>query len=73
MERALSTKGWIRKVVVTAGLLNVLALLTIVLSLVKFTPLTLIIAISVGGILMGAAILLYIAVVITDLRQRGVL
>lgn len=59
--------------VIAAGLLNVLALLTIVLSLVKFTPLTLIIAISVGGTLMGLAILLYVVVVITDLRHRGVL
>lgn len=59
--------------VITAGLLNVLALLTIVLSIVKFTPLTLIISISIGGTLMGIAILLYIVVVITDLRERGVL
>jgi hypothetical protein len=69
----MKTQGWIRKVVITAGVLNVLALLSILLSIVKFTPLTMIISVSVGGALMGLAILLYVVVVITDLKQRGVL
>jgi hypothetical protein len=69
----MKTQNWIRKVVLTAGLLNILALLSILLAIIKFTPLTMVISISIGGALMGLAILLYVVVVITDLRQRGVL
>ena len=69
----MKTQNWIRKVVLTAGLLNVLALLSILLAIFKFTPLTMVISISIGGALMGLAILLYVVVVITDLKQRGVL
>ncbi len=64
---------WIKKAVITAGVLNVIALLTIILALVNFTPLTLILSVSVGGALMGLAMLIYIVVVITDLRKQGVL
>jgi len=69
----MNTHPWIKKAVITAGVLNVIALLTIILALVNFTPLTLILSVSVGGALMGLAILIYIAVVITDLRKQGVL
>lgn len=65
--------GWTRKVVIVASVLNILALLLIILSIVNFTPFTLLASVSVGGALMGAAILLYIIVVLTDLRRRGVL
>lgn len=65
--------GWSRKVVIAASVLNILALLTIILSIVELTPLTLIIAVSVGGALMAISIVLYIVVVIADLRKRGVL
>jgi len=67
------THPWVRKAVVTAGVLNIIALLTIILSLVDFTPLTLIISISIGGGLMGLAILIYIIVVIRDLHKQGIL
>ncbi len=69
----MNTHPWVRKAVLTAGILNVIALLTIILALVNFTPLTLILSVSVGGALMGLAILIYIVVVISDLRKQGVL
>ncbi len=65
--------GWSRKVVITASVLNIMALSLIILSIVNFTPFTLLASVSIGGALMGAAILLYIVVVISDLRRRGVL
>ncbi|MEQ9618412.1 MAG: hypothetical protein RIG61_04480 [Deltaproteobacteria bacterium] len=67
------THGWIRKVVIIASVLNISALLLIVLSVINFNPITLLLSVSVGGALMGAAIILYIIVVLSDLRQRGVL
>ena len=69
----MNTQPWIKKAVITAGVLNVIALLTIILALVNFTPMTLILSVSVGGTLMGLAIIIYIVVVITDLRKQGVL
>jgi hypothetical protein len=69
----MNTHPWVRKAVVAAGVLNVIAFLTIILSLVHFTPLTLIISVSIGGGLMGLAILIYIIVVVRDLRKQGVL
>lgn len=65
--------GWSRKVVIIASILNILALLLIMLSVINFTPFTLLVSVSVSGALMGIAILLYIVVVFTDLRRRGVL
>jgi hypothetical protein len=65
--------NWTRKLVLIAGALNIIALLTIVLSILKFTPLTLIISVSAGGALIGLSVLLYIVVVVTDLKERGVL
>lgn len=65
--------GWTRKVVIVASVLNILALLTIILSIINFTPLTLMISVSIGGALMATAIILYVIVVIADLRRRKVL
>ncbi|MGE0367525.1 MAG: hypothetical protein AB7I96_06670 [Candidatus Dadabacteria bacterium] len=73
MERTMNNPGWTRKLVLIAGILNIIALLTILLSIFNFTPLTLIISVSVGGALIGLSVLLYIIVVITDLKERGVL
>lgn len=64
---------WTRKLVLIAGVLDIIALLTILLSIFNFTPLTLIISVSVGGALIGLSVLLYIVVVVTDLKERGVL
>lgn len=65
--------NWTRKLVLIAGILNIIALLTILLSIFRFTPLTLIISVSVGGALIGLSVLMYIVVVVTDLKERGVL
>ena len=65
--------GWSRKVVIIASVLNILALLTFILSTVWLTPMPLVISVSIGGVLMAVAIILYIIVVIADLRRRGVL
>ena len=65
--------GWTRKVVILGSVLNILALLLIILSILNFTPFTLLASVSIGGALMGAAILLYIIVVFSDLRRRRVL
>jgi len=65
--------GWTRKVVILASVLDILALLLIMFSIVNFTPLSLLASISIGGAFMGAAILLYIVVVFADLKKRGVL
>lgn len=73
MERTMNNPGWTRKLVLIAGILNIIALLTILLSIFNFTPLTLIISVSVGGALIGLSVLLYIIVVVTDLKERGVL
>ncbi|MAT39987.1 MAG: hypothetical protein CL946_10330 [Ectothiorhodospiraceae bacterium] len=69
----MSNPGWTRKLVLIAGIFNIIALLTILLSIFRFTPLTLIISVSVGGALIGLSVLLYIVVVVTDLKERGVL
>lgn len=69
----MNNPGWTRKLVLIAGVLNIIALFTILLSIFKFTPLTLIISVSVGGALIGFSVLLYIVVVVTDLKERGVL
>ncbi len=69
----MNNPGWTRKLVLIAGIFNIIALLTILLSIFNFTPLTLIISVSVGGALIGLSVLLYIIVVVTDLRERGVL
>lgn len=65
--------NWTRKLVLIAGALNIIALLTIILSILRFTPLTLIISVSAGGALIGLSVLLYVVVVINDLKERGVL
>ncbi len=67
------THGWIRKVVIIASVLNIAAILLIVLSIVNLTPLTLLLSIALSGALMATAIILYVIVVVMDLRQRRVL
>ena len=64
---------WVRKAVIAAGVLNLIALVTIILTLFKFTPLTMILSVSVGGACMGIAIIIYVIVVIKDLRKQGIL
>ena len=64
--------GWTRKLLIAGGVLNVLALFLIVLNVLNFTPVTLLASVSVAGALMGIGILLYLIVVVADLRRSGV-
>ena len=63
----------LNKAITLAGILNILGLLFIIVSLLKLTPITLMVSVTFGGILIGIALLLYIYVVVRDLRMRKVL
>ena len=65
--------GWTRKLVIVGGMLNIIALLLVILSVLHFTPVTLLASVSISGVLMGIAIIIYIIIVIADLRRRGVI
>ncbi len=65
--------GWTRKLVIAGAVLNVLGLSLIMLNVLNFTPLTLLASVSIGGVVIGVSILLYVIVVIADLIRRGVL
>ncbi|HWP91163.1 MAG TPA: hypothetical protein VNN20_03055 [Thermodesulfobacteriota bacterium] len=60
-------------IIVLAGILNILGLLSIVLTAFNLTPITLIISLTFGGVLIGLALVLYLYVVIQDLKARKVL
>lgn len=65
--------GWTRKLVIIGGVLNILALSLIILSVVSFTPVTLLASVSISRLLMDIALVLYVVLVIVDLRRRGVI
>ena len=67
------THGWTRKAVIIASVLNIAAILLIILSILNLTPLTLLLSTVLSGALMATAIILYVIVVLMDLRQRKVL
>lgn len=67
------TSPWVRKAVIIACVLNIIALLAIILSIIKFSPLTMMASVSIGGGLLGLAILIYIVIVVRDLHNEGVL
>lgn len=62
-----------RAITIVAGLLNILGLIFVLLSLFRLTPITLIASVTFGGILIGVALLIYIYVVVQDLKMRKVL
>jgi hypothetical protein len=61
------------RAITVAGLLNILGLILVLLSLFMLTPITLIVSVTFGGILIGVALLIYIYVVIQDLKMRKVI
>ena len=63
----------LNKAITLAGILNILGLLFIIVSLFKLTPITLMVSVTFGGILIAIALLIYIYVVVRDLRMRKVL
>jgi|DewCreStandDraft_1066081.scaffolds.fasta_scaffold00017_98 hypothetical protein len=56
-----------------ACILNILGLVLIMVAIFKLTPITLVVSITFGGILIAFSLVLYIFVVIRDLRARGVI
>jgi hypothetical protein len=65
--------GRFNKVIVLASIFNILGLLLVLLPLLKLTPITILLSTGGGGLLIGAAVFLYLYVVIQDLRQRKML
>ena len=61
------------RIIALAGILNILGLLSIVLTAFTLTPITLIVSLTFGGVLIGLALVLYLYVVIQDLKTRKVL
>lgn len=64
---------WVRKAVIIACVLNIIALLAIILSIIRFSPITMMASVSIGGGLLGLAILIYVVIVVRDLHNEGVL
>ncbi len=60
------------RIIALAGALNIIGLLSIVLTALKLTPITLIVSLTLGGVLIGLALVLYLYVVIYDLKTRKV-
>ncbi|HEX9756578.1 MAG TPA: hypothetical protein VGB26_02105 [Nitrospiria bacterium] len=61
------------KALMFAGIFNIIGLLLVSFSLFKVTPITIILSTGVGGLLIGMAVLLYLKVVIQDLRKQKIL
>jgi hypothetical protein len=69
MSKGNGSEGLIR----FACILNILGLVLIMVAIFKLTPITLVVSITFGGILIAFSLILYIFVVIRDLRARGVI
>lgn len=63
----------LNKILVIASVLNIIGLVSILIPIFKLTPLTLISSVTFGGILIAISVVLYIYVVILDMREKGVL
>jgi hypothetical protein len=61
------------RIIAFAGIFNILGLLSIILTAFSLTPVTLIVSLTFGGVLIGLALVLYLFVVIQDLKARKVL
>jgi hypothetical protein len=67
------TSGRFNKFIVFASILNILGLFFVLLPLLRLTPITILLSTGLGGLLIGAAVLLYLYVVLQDLRRRKML
>jgi len=63
----------LKKIIIVAGILNIIGLIFINVTILKLTPLTLVSSITVGGALILISILLYIYAVISELRTQKIL
>jgi len=61
------------KTVTIAGLINILGLISIILSIFGFDPLTFITSITLGAIFIAVSCITYLYVVIIDMKNKGVL
>lgn len=63
----------LNKAIMIAGVFNILGMVTIIISMVNFTPFTMVFSITVGGILLGLSLVIYLIEVLYDLRVRKIL
>ncbi len=63
----------LKKIIVVAGILNIIGLILINVTILKLTPLTLVSSITVGGALILISIILYLYAVINELRTHKIL
>lgn len=63
----------LNKILVIASILNIIGLVSILMPIFKLTPLTLISSVTFGGILIAFSVIIYIYVVILDMRNKGVI
>lgn len=63
----------LNKAIMIAGVFNILGMVTIIISLVNLTPFTMVLSITVGGILLGLSLVIYLIEVLYDLRVRKIL
>ena len=63
----------LKKIIIVAGILNIIGLIFINVTILKLTPLTLVSSITVGGALILISILLYLYAVINELRTQKIL
>lgn len=61
------------EIVTIAGLINIFGLASIILSIFGFDPLTFATSITIGGIFIAIAIIIYVYIVVKDMRNKGVL
>lgn len=61
------------KIVMTAGVLNILGLLSILASLIHFSSFTLVISTTFGGVMIFISLILYIFKVVYDLKIKKIL
>ena len=73
MEELKDNYKKLKKIIIVAGILNIIGLIFINVTILKLTPLTLVSSITVGGALILISILLYIYAVISELRTQKIL
>ena len=73
MEELKDNYKKLKKIIIVAGILNIIGLIFINVTILKLTPLTLVSSITVGGALILISIILYLYAVISELRTQKIL
>ena len=63
----------LKKLIVVAGLLDIVGLIFIIVTILKLTPLTLATSVTVGGAFILVSIILYLYAVINELLTQKIL